>query len=182
VWYLRYSQLLKKIQIFWNLLPSQLMIGFTYHYSIISHNISRFNVPLLCLLFGANSEALQESYLCVMSISEMCILSSCKCSGILCVVNVLSDYWCCKVLYCLDVLSCVIVDRYKMISQFTWPNFRAGSDKDGTRVLIEERHFEHDVKYGKTKIFIRSPATLFALETVRLYGHGFFMKLEQSCM
>ncbi|KAJ9577049.1 hypothetical protein L9F63_006397, partial [Diploptera punctata] len=52
--------------------------------------------------------------------------------------------------------------RYKMISQFTWPNFRAGSDKDGTRVLIEERHFAHDVKYGKTKIFIRSPATLFA--------------------
>jgi myosin-1 len=55
-----------------------------------------------------------------------------------------------------------------MISQFTWPNFRAGSDKDGTRVLIEERKFTFDVKYGKTKIFIRSPATLFALETVRL--------------
>ncbi|XP_069680956.1 unconventional myosin ID isoform X2 [Periplaneta americana] len=57
--------------------------------------------------------------------------------------------------------------RYKMISQFTWPNFRAGSDKDGTRVLIEERKFAHDVKYGNTKIFIRSPATLFALETAR---------------
>lgn len=57
--------------------------------------------------------------------------------------------------------------RYKMISQFTWPNFRAGSDKDGTRVLIEERNFTYDVKYGKTKIFIRSPATLFALETAR---------------
>lgn len=57
--------------------------------------------------------------------------------------------------------------RYKMISQFTWPNFRAGSDKDGTRVLIEERKFGHDVKYGNTKIFIRSPATLFALETAR---------------
>jgi len=69
-----------------------------------------------------------------------------------------------------------------MISQFTWPNFRAGSDKDGTRVLIEERKFMHDVKYGKTKIFIRSPATLFALETVRLYRHGFSMKLELSCM
>jgi len=57
--------------------------------------------------------------------------------------------------------------RYKMISQFTWPNFRAGSDKEGTRVLIEDRNFAHDVKYGKTKIFIRSPATLFALETAR---------------
>jgi myosin heavy subunit len=59
-----------------------------------------------------------------------------------------------------------------MISQFTWPNFRAGSDKDGTQVLIQERNFMHDVKYGKTKIFIRSPATLFALETVRVYRHG----------
>jgi myosin-1 len=60
-----------------------------------------------------------------------------------------------------------IVARYKMISQFTWPNFRAGSDKDGTRVLVEEQKFGHDVKYGNTKIFIRSPATLFALEKVR---------------
>ena len=59
-----------------------------------------------------------------------------------------------------------------MISQFTWPNFRAGSDKDGTQVLIQERNFAHDVKYGKTKIFIRSPGTLFALETVRVYKHG----------
>ncbi|PSN38767.1 Myosin-IA [Blattella germanica] len=57
--------------------------------------------------------------------------------------------------------------RYKMISQFTWPNFRAGSDKDGTRVLIDERGFSNDVKYGNTKIFIRSPGTLFALEKAR---------------
>lgn len=57
--------------------------------------------------------------------------------------------------------------RYKMISQFTWPNFRAGSAKDGCRVLIEEKGFQNDVKYGRTKIFIRSPTTLFKLEKVR---------------
>ncbi|XP_063236285.1 unconventional myosin ID [Bacillus rossius redtenbacheri] len=57
--------------------------------------------------------------------------------------------------------------RYKMISQFTWPNFRAGSDKDGTRVLIDEGGFSHDVKYGHTKIFIRSPTTLAKLEEAR---------------
>nr|CAD7459687.1 unnamed protein product [Timema tahoe] len=57
--------------------------------------------------------------------------------------------------------------RYKMISQFTWPNFRAGSDKDGTRVLIDEKGFSHDVKYGLTKIFIRSPVTLAKLEEAR---------------
>ncbi|KAF4516830.1 hypothetical protein B566_EDAN006224 [Ephemera danica] len=57
--------------------------------------------------------------------------------------------------------------RYKMISQYTWPNYRGGSDKDGTRVLIEEQGFADDVKYGNTKIFVRSPRTLFALEQRR---------------
>lgn len=54
-----------------------------------------------------------------------------------------------------------------MISKYTWPNFRGGSDQDGVRTLIEEKGFAHDVKYGHTKIFIRSPQTLFALEAAR---------------
>lgn len=53
-----------------------------------------------------------------------------------------------------------------MISHFTWPNFKSGTDKDGVRVLIEEKGFSHDVKYGKTKLFIKSPGTLFKLEKV----------------
>ncbi|XP_024946360.1 myosin-IA isoform X2 [Cephus cinctus] len=57
--------------------------------------------------------------------------------------------------------------RYKMISQYTWPNFRGGNDKDGVRTLMEEKGFADDVKYGHTKIFIRSPRTLFALEKAR---------------
>lgn len=57
--------------------------------------------------------------------------------------------------------------RYKMISQYTWPNFRGGSDKDGVRTLMDEKGFSDDVKYGHTKIFIRSPRTLFALEKAR---------------
>ncbi|XP_058815475.1 unconventional myosin ID [Topomyia yanbarensis] len=57
--------------------------------------------------------------------------------------------------------------RYKMISQYTWPNFRAGSDRDGVKVLLNEKNLGHDVKYGKTKIFLRSPQTLFALEKQR---------------
>lgn len=54
-----------------------------------------------------------------------------------------------------------------MISQFTWPNFRSGSEKDGVRVIMDENNFADDVKYGKTKLFIRSPKTLFALENAR---------------
>ncbi|GAB6033416.1 Unconventional myosin-Ia [Chamberlinius hualienensis] len=57
--------------------------------------------------------------------------------------------------------------RYKMISQYTWPNFHGGSDKDAVQVLINELHYSDDVKYGKTKIFVRSPKTLFQLEQAR---------------
>lgn len=57
--------------------------------------------------------------------------------------------------------------RYKMISQYTWPNFKAGNDQDGVKVLIKEKGFANDVKFGHTKIFIRSPQTLFSLEKSR---------------
>ncbi|NWX09330.1 MYO1D protein, partial [Caloenas nicobarica] len=54
--------------------------------------------------------------------------------------------------------------RYKMISEFTWPNHDLPSDKDAVKKLIECHGFQHDVAYGKTKIFIRTPRTLFTLE------------------
>ncbi|XP_054715568.1 unconventional myosin-Id-like [Uloborus diversus] len=58
--------------------------------------------------------------------------------------------------------------RYKMISKYTWPNFRGGSEKEGCRVLIDEQGFADDVRYGTTKIFIRSPQTISQLEYARL--------------
>uniref|UniRef100_A0A8B9Q2E7 Unconventional myosin-Id n=1 Tax=Apteryx owenii TaxID=8824 RepID=A0A8B9Q2E7_APTOW len=54
--------------------------------------------------------------------------------------------------------------RYKMISEFTWPNHDLPSDKEAVKKLIECCGFQHDVAYGKTKIFIRTPRTLFTLE------------------
>lgn len=67
-----------------------------------------------------------------------------------------------------------------MISEFTWPNFKAGTSKEGTRILIEENGFSDDVKYGKTKIFIRSPNTLFALEKVSYKNRYFFYVTRYS--
>ena len=64
------------------------------------------------------------------------------------------------------IINEIVYVRYKMISQYTWPNFRGGNDKDGVRTLMDEKGFSNDVKYGHTKIFIRSPQTLFALEKV----------------
>ena len=53
-----------------------------------------------------------------------------------------------------------------MISKITWPNFR-GTSLEGTQVLIKHMGFQDDVKYGKSKIFIRNPQTLFILEQER---------------
>ncbi|NXP34171.1 MYO1D protein, partial [Leiothrix lutea] len=54
--------------------------------------------------------------------------------------------------------------RYKMISEFTWPNHDLPSDKEAVQKLIESHGFQHDVAYGRTKLFIRTPRTLFTLE------------------
>lgn len=57
--------------------------------------------------------------------------------------------------------------RYKMLTQYTWPNFHGGDDKQAVQVLLREKKFTDDVKFGRTKVFIRSPKTLFALEDER---------------
>lgn len=53
------------------------------------------------------------------------------------------------------------------ISEFTWPNHDLPSDKEAVKKLIERCGFQDDVAYGKTKIFIRTPRTLFTLEELR---------------
>jgi len=53
-----------------------------------------------------------------------------------------------------------------MISKYTWPTYR-GSDREGVKTIIDEKRFSSDVQYGKTKIFIKSPQTVFQLEQVR---------------
>lgn len=57
--------------------------------------------------------------------------------------------------------------RYKMISEFTWPNHDLPSDKEAVKRLVQGCGFEHDVAYGKTKVFVRTPRTLFCLEEQR---------------
>ncbi|XP_043911174.1 unconventional myosin-Id [Protopterus annectens] len=57
--------------------------------------------------------------------------------------------------------------RYKMISEITWPNHDLPSDQVAVKKLVEYSGFQDDVAYGKTKIFIRTPRTLFTLEERR---------------
>jgi myosin-1 len=60
------------------------------------------------------------------------------------------------------------VARYKMIAPQTWPLFN-GAAKDGVRLIAESMNFQERQQYqlGVSKIFIRKPETLFALEEQR---------------
>lgn len=53
-----------------------------------------------------------------------------------------------------------------MIWDETWPNYK-WTDEEATRKLIEFLHLNPLVKYGKTKIFIRTPKTVYYLEEQR---------------
>ena len=53
-----------------------------------------------------------------------------------------------------------------MISDVTWPNFRAGTSRDGVEYLMRDQGYADDVKYGRSKVFVRSPKTIVQLEEV----------------
>ncbi|XP_014814845.1 PREDICTED: unconventional myosin-Ia [Calidris pugnax] len=59
------------------------------------------------------------------------------------------------------------LERYKMLSPRTWPRW-TGSHREGTKLLLEDLAFPtEELAFGHTKIFIRSPRTLFDLERRR---------------
>ncbi|KAM9647790.1 unconventional myosin-Ig isoform 2-T2 [Morphnus guianensis] len=57
--------------------------------------------------------------------------------------------------------------RYKMTCEYTWPNHLMATDREATQALLEQHGFQDDVAYGHTKVFIRTPRTLFCLEQER---------------
>ncbi|XP_050350879.1 unconventional myosin ID [Nymphalis io] len=58
------------------------------------------------------------------------------------------------------------LQRYKMLSQYTWPNFRGAGARDAVAVLLRDLQLA-DVQFGHTKLFIRSARTVHALEAAR---------------
>ncbi|NXK69850.1 MYO1A protein, partial [Sylvietta virens] len=59
------------------------------------------------------------------------------------------------------------LQRYKMLSPRTWPRW-GGGDREGAEVLLAGLAFPAgELAFGHTKIFIRSPRTLFDLERQR---------------
>ncbi|NWW05015.1 MYO1A protein, partial [Oreocharis arfaki] len=59
------------------------------------------------------------------------------------------------------------LQRYKMLNPRTWPRWDGG-DREGTEVLLAGLAFPaEELAFGHTKVFIRSPRTLFDLERQR---------------
>ncbi|XP_015752126.1 PREDICTED: unconventional myosin-Ib-like, partial [Acropora digitifera] len=82
-------------------------------------------------------------------------------------VRYLGFYWPVKVTL-LTVCSPVV--RYKMLCDKTWPNWR-GAPKEGIKELFKSLNIKPAAcAYGRTKIFIRNPRTLFELEERRKHG------------
>lgn len=54
-----------------------------------------------------------------------------------------------------------------MTCEYTWPNHLMGSDREAVEAIIVQHGFEEDVAYGHTKLFVRTPRSLFTLEQER---------------
>lgn len=60
-----------------------------------------------------------------------------------------------------------LFSRYKMTCEYTWPNHLMASDRDAVEAIITQHGFQDDVAYGHTKLFVRTPRSLFTLEQER---------------
>ncbi|XP_054826583.1 unconventional myosin-Ib isoform X3 [Eublepharis macularius] len=59
------------------------------------------------------------------------------------------------------------LERYKMLCKQTWPHWR-GPARAGVEVLFNDLQIpEEEYSFGRSKIFIRNPRTLFRLEDLR---------------
>ncbi|XP_077175612.1 unconventional myosin-Ib isoform X3 [Paroedura picta] len=59
------------------------------------------------------------------------------------------------------------LERYKMLCKQTWPHWR-GPARAGVEVLFNDLEIpEEEYSFGRSKIFIRNPRTLFKLEDLR---------------
>lgn len=54
-----------------------------------------------------------------------------------------------------------------MTCEFTWPHHLMASDRDAVETIVNQHGFQDDVAYGNSKLFVRTPRTLFTLEQER---------------
>jgi myosin-1 len=54
-----------------------------------------------------------------------------------------------------------------MLSTKTWPHYSGANEKDGVQIIVTEKGYQSDCQFGKTKLFIKTPQTVFGLEQSR---------------
>ncbi|XP_063041875.1 unconventional myosin-Ig [Engraulis encrasicolus] len=59
------------------------------------------------------------------------------------------------------------LQRYKMTCEYTWPNHLMATDREAVEAIVTQHGFEEDVAYGHTKLFVRTPRSLYTLEQER---------------
>lgn len=59
------------------------------------------------------------------------------------------------------------IRRYKMTCEYTWPHHLMSSDREAVEMIVDQHGFKDDVSYGNTKLFVRTPRSLFTLEQER---------------
>uniref|UniRef100_A0A671U2Q7 Myosin IG n=1 Tax=Sparus aurata TaxID=8175 RepID=A0A671U2Q7_SPAAU len=59
------------------------------------------------------------------------------------------------------------LQRYKMTCEYTWPQHLMASDREAVETIVTQHGFQDDVAYGHTKLFVRTPRSLFTLEQER---------------
>uniref|UniRef100_A0A8C7DGA6 Myosin IG n=1 Tax=Oncorhynchus kisutch TaxID=8019 RepID=A0A8C7DGA6_ONCKI len=59
------------------------------------------------------------------------------------------------------------LQRYKMTCEYTWPNHLMGTDREAVEAIVTQHGLQDDVAYGHTKLFVRTPKSLFTLEQER---------------
>lgn len=70
--------------------------------------------------------------------------------------------------------------RYKMLATETWPHWE-GDPQEGVRIILTNQEIpENEYAYGKSKIFIRNPKTLFDMEERRRDRMHFLATLIQK--
>ncbi|XP_063755337.1 unconventional myosin-Ig isoform X2 [Eleginops maclovinus] len=60
-----------------------------------------------------------------------------------------------------------VLQRYKMTCEYTWPNHLMATDREAVEAIVTQHGFQDDVAYGHTKLFVRSPRSLYSLEQER---------------
>ncbi|XP_060583585.1 unconventional myosin-Ia-like isoform X7 [Ruditapes philippinarum] len=70
--------------------------------------------------------------------------------------------------------------RYKMLADETWPSWHGDAKEGVKKILANQKIADDEIAFGKSKLFIRNPRTLFDLEETRRERMHFLATLIQK--